>query len=62
MEMYQDGVRVWNCIGYCSADVEKRNPAVDIENVRQDKCIVIRIVYITRRTRKWIRIFLESSH
>lgn len=29
MEMYQDGVRVWNCIGYCSADVEKRNPAVD---------------------------------
>ncbi len=31
MEMYQDGVRVWNCIGYCSADVEKRNPAVDIE-------------------------------
>ena len=23
MEMYQDGVRVWNCIGYCSADVEQ---------------------------------------
>lgn len=31
MEMYQDGVRVWNCIGYCSADVEKGNPATNME-------------------------------
>ena len=30
MEVYQDGVKVIGCVGYCKADEEKRNPE-DIE-------------------------------